>query len=121
MSIPVLFEKALGMVVLFNFEVEGVCPLESDMGGTYHGICTVSYLPETIFVDVARLQSKYKEGNRLVVENLAMAIYLDIESVVGNEIPIIVDLIIEPTKDHGRIRALINPTCFDWKELRNRA
>jgi len=119
MPIPVLYGKALGMVVSFQFEVSGICPLESGMGGTYYGICTASYLPESYYVDVARLQSKYKEGNRLVAENLAVAIYLDIESAVGNEIPIMVDLIIEPTKDHGRIRTLINPTCLDWRELRD--
>jgi len=119
MAIPVLLGKALSMVVAFNFEVSGICPLESGMGSTYYGMCYVSYLPETSYVDAARLQAKYKEGNRLIAENLALAIYYDIETAVGNEIPILVDLIIEPTTDHGRIRAIINPTCLNWKELRD--
>ena len=115
MSIAVYAGNSQGIEVQFRFEVSGVCPLNLTMAGTYHGICTVSYLPETVFVDVARLQAKYKEGNRLVAENLALVIYQDIVRTVGDEIPIAIDLVIEATSDHGSIRAMINPTFYDWK------
>ena len=112
MSIAPLTNEIHGMVVDFKFIVKGICPL----GGVYTGTCQVTYIPRDRLVDVELLAHKHF-GARLIAENMVLAIYLDMQATVGEDIPIKITLVVT-SETHGPISISYNPSCFNWSRIR---
>ena len=112
MSIAPLTNEVHNMIVEFEFKVKGVCP----MAGAYTGTCHITYLPKDKFVDV-NLLSYRQFGARVIAENMVLAIYLDMEVTVGADIPIKIELNVS-SESHGPIFIRYNPSCFDWRRIR---
>ena len=112
MSIAPLTNEIHGMVVEFEFKVKGICP----MAGAYTGTCHITYLPKFKFVNVELLAQKQLEA-RLIAENLVVAIFMDMVSVVGIEVPIKIELNVS-SESHGPIYIRYNPSCLNWRRIR---
>ena len=113
MSIAPLTNEIHGMMVVFKFKVKGICP----MAGVYTGICQVTYIPKDKFVDVAALAFKY-QGARLIAENMALSVYMDMKTTVGAEVPIKIEMNVT-SETHGPINLSYNPSCFNWSRIRD--
>jgi len=112
MSIAPLTNVIHGMIVNFEFAIKANCPL----AGAYAGICSVTYLPKFKLVDVELLAQK-QLGARLIAENLVLAIYMDMESIVGIEVPIKIEMDIT-SEFHRPIHISYNPSCLNWRRIR---
>jgi len=112
MSVAPLTNEVLGMMVEFTFNVLGRCP----MAGVYKGTCQVTYLPRDKFVDVEALAAKY-DGGRLIAENMALSVYMDMQAIVGTEAPIKIEMAVT-SETHGPINLSYNPSCFNWSKIR---
>jgi len=112
MSVAPLTNEIHGMVVCFDFKIKGICPL----GGVYTGTCEVTYIPKEKFVDVELLAAR-QFGARVIAENMALAVFLDMVATVGIEIPIKIEMAVT-SPSHGPIHLSYNPSCFDWSRIR---
>lgn len=113
MSIAPLTNEIHGMMVDFKFKVKGICPL----GGVYTGTCQVTYIPREKFVDVALLAAR-QFGARVIAENMALSVYLDMVATVGIDTPVKIELAVT-SETHGPIKLSYNPSCFNWSRIRD--